>query len=775
MISPWFAIIIQFAAIFHTPLIHPSFTSTHLKAMLLNIPLFISFEAGHGNSRNLDATTRLPQKPSTKGNPWDQLYSQAIEEPVSLEKWERLVSFLEENVNAAINRNESTVSLKSSIVDLFSALLSVFPYLTNYWRRYALLMKKLDGISEYTKVLKSSVAANPQSVVLWTEYCQALVEVQQSSMKLKQANDKEFNEKDQTEDSNGTDLAISDSSKSSEMSKNDIRQEFERGAALIGYNFNSDTFWDAYIDFELRISKNSQELLSLYLFLVTIPLYSYAHFYNKFIEASKGYRIEDIIKDEKFLASHAETYGKSLVDELSADESQQILDTFTYEIFTQTQRKVNEKWTFESEILIHDYSPSATPALTAQLASFIKYIDYELGVFENMDKGAKEQQKNIIVSIFERALVPHCHETSLWRKYVTFLVKIGSSSEEIQKVYESAIFKFVPLNDSEIRKECIYYLVEQKEVDVATSFLLKSLKFVAGPAEKLLYIKPSYLHDLTLLMKIWSENMEYADLEQTLEGLVSGFFDRVDRYKKPSTQPKATSELSYNLEAKHVNALSKLLNNDGICVVAVSYLRLLGQEEDPSKIRKFYNKHHKEIAFSRSVQFWNFFVQFEGYRYKNFVNLRNVLKFIKESSALPKKAVDAFVEIQYELTCANLLKIAYFSDTESLMPPLVNIGIDTSDDIFVNSAARKRLIKNNVPLQENKGLSQPAKETQVIQGLKSHLSHPGIYADNSPEISNSWINKGWISLREEKTPLFPPPPPTFRFLDRANAPLTHDS
>lgn len=732
--------------------------------MLLSIPLVISFQTGHDNSHSIDANTRLPPKPNTKVNPWDQLYTNAIEDPLSLEKWERLISVLEDSAKTASSRSESTALVKKSIVDLFSALLSVFPYLTSYWRRYALLMRNYATVSEYIKVLESSVSSNPQSVPLWTEYCQALVEAQMNG-------DKSGHEKE-LKITNGTEqnLESSGTTELSQMSADDIRKEFKRGAALVGYNFNSETFWDAYIDFETNISKDSPELLSLYLSLVTIPLYSYSHFYNKFIAATKNYRVEDIIKDDKFLSSHVEMYGKSLVGDLSADESQQILDTFTYEIFTQTQQKVNEKWTFESEILIHEYTPTLTPAHDVQLAQFIKYIDHESAVYEGSEGESKQQQMKQMISTFERALVPHCHEIKLWQKYVGFLVKSETCSEEVQNAYERAIFKFVPLTESDIRKEYALYLVDQKKFKDATSFLLKSLKLAAGPAEKLLYIKAAYLHDLSLLMKIWAENLEKSDLEQTLDGLISGFFDRVDRYKKPSTQPKERANLSCVLDPTHVSHLSKLLNNDGICIVAVSFLRLLELDKDPSKVRKFYNKHHKETAFARSVQFWNFFVQFEGYGQKNFQNLRNVLKFIKEGSALPKKAIDAFLEIQYELTCANLLKISSFPESESLLSPLVNLGGDTSNDLFVNSAAKKRLLRNNTSLQEIKGSSQAAKESQITLGLKSHLSHPGVYADNCPEISNSWMNKGWILLRKEEDI---PPPPTFRYLDRANAPLTH--
>ena len=56
-------------------------------------------------------------------------------------------------------------------------------------------------------------------------------------------------------------------------------------------------------------------------------------------------------------------------------------------------------------------------------------------------------------------------------------------------------------------------------------------------------------------------------------------------------------------------------------------------------------------------------------------------------------------------------------------------------------------------------------------GLKKHLGHPGVLAHCVPEITNSWMDKGWVSLRDDE--LRAPSLPTFRHVDKATAPLVH--
>lgn len=735
--------------------------------MSFTYPLELAFLATQYKSLVVNTTSRLlPPKPTNKSQPWDMLYTAAIDEPTSLKKWDELFAALENSWNMAKKRGELDTAIKTAIVDLFHALLSVYPYLTGYWLRFIQIQLKIGNEQDYLETLKMGVSAHPQSVALWTEYLTALTKEHNIRNKKKSVN-KTNETKSTTKFSPGEKNSNDPESMSIELELESLRLEFRRGADAIGRNFYSELFWDAYIDFESLISATLTTLIDLYLEIVSIPLYSYAHFYNKFIEAAKSFRIEEIIRDLDNLQILVQNYGKSSPDELASEESQQILDTFSYDIFIETQRRVTEKWSYESEILIHDFEPVSSPALDDQYLLYLKYLDHE----EDLSKTKNQaDQKKVVVNLFERALVPHCHQAELWQKYLAFLRSTLSSFEELKDVYERAIFSFVPVENNKLREDYAQFLMNYKKFDLANEFLIRSSKLFLGESNKLLYIKPAYIHDLRLLVKLWGENLAAIGALQALEDLVSGYFDRVDRYKK-HTKEKALQkkESAFVLDAFYINAVSKILNNDGICIVAIAVLRLLSKDSDNTeKIRNFYNKYHPEPALGGSVQFWNFYVMFEGSRKKNFLNLMNIISFIKERSSLPKRAVDAFIQIQYELTCSNLTKVMSFS-CDSLLLPLISVHSETSSDFFVNEAARKRIANSNVDPQN----SQASKEGLFLHNLKKHIGHPGVLAENAPEITNSWIDKEWIPLTNTASP---PPLPAFRNVEKASAPLVyHDN
>ena len=747
----------------------------------------------------------LPPKPGMKDEPWDRLYALAIDCPSNLATWDELFSVLERSYVLADALEKNTVSVQAAVVEVFTFLLGLYPYLASYWQRYLKLQRKMGGERKYRECIETAVATCPQSVALWTDYVRLLMADHGSGNGA--GNDKDVSETRETgavdvrevekksgrvnaESPGGVETGkqaiedidesgkkgggeniergerevstsqSTDQSKTSAESIEHTRLEFKRGAAEVGRNFNSETFWEAYIEFETKIAKDSSQLLGLLLELVTIPLYLYALFYNQFLELAKGCPIEAVIRDHEYLNGLVQAYGKSLVAELSAEELQLILDTFTYDIFTKTQKKVTDAWQYEAQILVHEYLPVPSTALEAQCKQYVSYLDHEISVLEACESMAeREQQQKQVVCIFKRALVPHCHEPDLWQRYVAFLQTIQVPDEEVQKAYEQAIFRFVPIINFAIRDSYVEFLVGRQKFDQATALLLRALKLALGTSKKQIYAKAVYIHAMKALMKVWTENSVRLSVEAALEGVLIGYFDRVDRYKKEHTR-NAQKQSGYTLDASDVAALSKVINNDGICIVAVALLGMLPAE----RVRKFYNRYHKESAFSSSIQFWNFFVYFEGYVTRNLHNLKHILDYIKESSALPKRAVDAFAEIQYEFTCGNLTQAMSFPDSAGLLAPLINVHIDTSDNLHVNAAARKRLATNSTSVPNGK-------EKAFVLNLKKHLGHPGVLADCVPEITNSWMDKGWVSLRDDE--LRAPSLPTFRHVDKATAPLVH--
>lgn len=723
-----------------------TYSSTPIDAMIIGfLPADVapSENLGENNRGN-----RLPSKPA-KREKWEIAKLTALENPNDLEKWNDLFRLLDEQwEQGAITSDDQKAVFKSAVALSYDSLLARFPYLTEYWKRYLILQYKISGVTESLKVLETAKEKCPQSVSLWVDFLSAKLAVHASKSKDESATE----------------------------NIEDIRGLFERAAAIVGPNFNSDPFWNLYIDFEAKNSQgeNDTNLLRLYLRLISLPLYQYAQYYNQFAEVSKNYSLSDIITDANLLAPYLEQYQKSLVTELSIVEQHQIIDTYVYSVFTNTQKKVNEKWGFESVLTLQDFSISELDSIADQRDSWTTYLDHEIKALEA--EPANTLQHELIVSLFERSLVPNCLDALMWQKYADFTE--SQDSGDAGSIYKRAILRFVPLSESGLRASYVKYLMRGPKFEDANDFVLGQIKLYSGQTANTIYAKEAYISAGQQLLQLWKDHVPASKYVEALDILIKGFFDRIDRYKKaatPSEQDEEKTDSKFELKQSYVTSFSKYLNDDGICIVAVAYLKALAEEpENSTKIRSFYNKHNRNVSFSHSVQFWKFFVDFEGFQHKNLVNLRTVISHIKTATSLPKLAVDYFIDIYYEITCANLaMAVSLSQNGEDYLDILVNKDAEKSDDLKVNRSARRRLADNNYLIQEYeapKGHGGDNQEKLMNLRLK-HIAHPGIFVDSVPEITNRILKGPWISLLDEKTTV--PPLPICRNIGKANAPINY--
>ncbi|GEQ69234.1 hypothetical protein JCM33374_g2905 [Metschnikowia sp. JCM 33374] len=760
-----------------------------------------------------NTASKLPSRPKNRPEKWDQLKAAAIADKDNWRKWDALFKVLEDSWSTSASK-EAANATHAATKAAFSMFLSRFPYSAQHWRQFSLLQYKMAGTDESVRCLKRAVDEYPQSVSLWVEYLSALTTVEtpvlesdkdaqepQDSTKEHQTS-AEKGSKDAVEPSASTPNAsqvpstskvqdktpISSAQKAS-THKHKLRAEFARAADAIGMNFNSDPFWNKYIEFESASAENgpSKDLLKVYLRLIRIPLYQYAQYYNEFTEISKSFSVSDIL-DPKDLPKYLEVFGKTQPDELSVIESRQLIDTFSYDVFSRTQAHVTKKWPFEAALTIQEFSMVDRAAIEAQTCEWRKYLDAEIDAFRTCSFDTERAlQYALVVSLFERALVPNCGNADLWYKYIDF-VEQNAPSPEVSldtrtTIYKKAIFTFLPLEETKMREKYGQMLLREKSFDAANDFLFDTLRLYSGITGARIYVKTAYVHELTQIFTLWAESVPETEVIRALEGLVTNYFSRVDRYKKETGHRPGAGETSgqnslasaeaakktNELKPTQTASVSKYLNDDGICVVAVHLLRLLQDDpEDTSAIRKFYNRYHVEAAFSRSVQFWRFFVEFEGYKHQNLVNLRAIVKYIKTATALPKMAVDAFLDIYYEVTCANLAQAASLSGKENYLDILVTISAEKSDDLHVNRAARARIAKNNYMVFDHKNSGPSQSEEDALMKMRSkHLSHPGVFVEAMPEITNPLMGGSWISLLDDT--IVPPALPTFRNLDKAAA------
>lgn len=724
------------------------------------LPLDVSrfTEAEQKNARGM----KLPSKPP-KREKWESAKAAALEDQNNLEKWNSLFKALEEKYEQS---KDSKSEIEPAVTHSFSLLLHRFPYMSDYWKRYLILQYKVSGINESLKVLETAVEKYPQSVSLWVDYLNASLAVYEQ----------------EKEDSTAKETAKDDDSSDKEK-LDDLRQIFVLASKAIGLNFNSDTFWNLYIDFETKYaSPDDKRLLNLYLRLISIPLYQYARYYNQFSEISKSFSVVDILPEEA-LKGYLDQFQKALVDELSTVEQHQIIDTYVYNVFSNTQKKVNEKWSYESALTFPEFSPTDLDAILAQTESWKQYLDYECGILDSSKEDP--EQCALVVSVFERALVPNCFDASIWQRYADFLEKHPATNfktdqiiPDVQSVYERAILQFVPLKETDIREKYVQYLMRNEKFDKANEFLLSLIRLYSGSSGA--YVKNAYIHSVRELLRLWNESLLESHLADILEPLVDGYFDRIDRYKKPaaSETENKVDESKFAFKASFSTALSKSLNADGVCIVAVAYLQTLAKDtKSATKIRTFYNKFYRNSAFSHSVQFWKFFVEYEGYTHKNLVNLRAVVNHIKSATSLPKRAVDYFIDIYYEITCANLAMATALRQNDDYLDILITRDNEKSETLKANLSARQRLANNNHMIQEYEELSKggfhlPNGKQDLLMSMRlRQLGHPGIFVDTKPEITNRIVDSGWTSLLDDK-PIIPPLP-NARFVDKASAPINY--
>lgn len=645
-------------------------------------------------NENQNTNKKLPNIPPKTKESWRLAQIEANEDINNISKWDSLFETLDQRWQQILGSDDSTQreQFKSAAYLCYYTLLQRFPYLAAYWRRLLVFSYKLDGLNKSLEVLRLSVLEYPQSVSLWTEYLTAL-----------------------TNEGAGQEETY-------------ILEEFERGRSQVGFNYSSDPFWNLYIAY--ISNKEPSKVLDLYLQVVKVPLYQYAIYYNQFTELIKNYDINDVIKDQSNL--------QKPLNELSPAEKQQALDEFAYSIFINTQTQVNEKWAYESRLDVQEFSLSNLAYTENQFPAWNNYLDYELGKISSLSGEDKRQQVQIAQNLFERSIVPMCFDERLWIKFIDFSVE-HLSPQETKSIFERAVFRFVPLDSPKIRDTYQTWLLEHENFELCNGYLLDLIHAFSGSSSS--YFKGPFLHEINQILNLWHDKLSDKEFQGTLKSLVSSYFDRVDRYKKEETNEYEDEEHKHHLARDSITLLLKALNNDAICVITVKYLRCLNPTDDKVVIRKFYNTYYRETPFQRSVQFWKFFVNFEGKTHINFANLRSIIDHIKSKSSLPKKAVDAFLDLYLEIVKDNLPRAVQAEglNGEEIHDILVTHELEKSNLLGVNGSARGRLLANNpdlLPKEDRKSDSfndenhySPSEtiDDSFKKLLLSHAAHPGIF------------------------------------------------
>lgn len=661
--------------------------------------------------------SKLPPKPSKV--PFQAMRSEVDRDKNDIEAWERFLKALEDSYKLQNENGTLDDALSLFLDENYKALLERFPYLTHQWKNYSVFKFQFQGIDASIDVLAQSVEKHPTSVELWTEYLTAMT-----------TQDPEYND------------------------AQCLRNLFIKAIDIIGHHFNSDPIWDMYIGFETKVSgPESEEVISIYSKVTHIPLYKYAIYFEHYSTINKGAKLHQICSKD-VIDEYLLKFEKSSDDEFTEVETSQIIDDYCYKVFTNIQELVGEFWNFESQIESFDYNGKTVPK---EKSIWKEYQDYAISKFQSEPS---EVNYSVCVSIFERSLVPNCGDSQFWLKYVSFLnssnFQIEHKRSKIEVAYNRANNTFVPVTETTTRVSYIYYLMSLNEPTTALDQLLGIIETMAGPD---LYLKQQYLVYVKLFVDILAELS--SDFVNTSKIVITNFFE--DDHTSTSIPEGDYSD--------QLNQFFQLLNNDSICIVVFKYLRLVDKKyKDDRKmasetLRTFFNQYYRQPALSRSTRFWHFYVEFEGVKMKDMVNLRNVINYIKSYSQLPKTCIDAIADQVYDYATCNLPVVV----REELQDDLLLSVKSSSNSIIIDHKLRSRLANNSFIVQDMEDRKEKnGKEYELLKLLRKHVNHPGILVDAQPSITNE------IAIEDIDIPQAGVPDlPTFRNVEKTNTPIKY--
>ncbi|CAK7908899.1 hypothetical protein CAAN3_10S03796 [[Candida] anglica] len=726
----------------------------------MRLPIDVSSDTvtGPGSSRagssgdvipSGSVSSSLPVKPKST-EAWDNQMEQVRKNPNDIKQWDILFKMLDDHVleNYDPETLVSTLSesFKKFSSDAYLELLSRFPLLTNYWKNFSIFEYKLNGVKASIEVLSKAVDSHPYSISLWADYLSALIsELQEST---DQQTEIEF-----------------------------IRSQFQLGLKYNGMNFLSHPLWDKLFEFERSLSDGSDDdIFWLFLKVTKIPLYSYAQYYQTFSEINKKFSLEDLFSveehPESILNEYLQKFNKETTDDLSVVERHQIIDDYSYKMFSRTQAKVNEKWTYESAITKPEFSLEVEEP--KEYENWVTYLDYEIECY-NKSKESSESTSNssaqykLVVNLFERALVPNCLSGKLWLKYISFLNSSDVDFSTIDSVYDRAIHKYVPMDKNTIRFNYISFLQKSGKHEKAISYLFQLIQLFGGLKPNYPYYqKDDYIKGVEIFLETFSSSVDHEQFEKSLQKFIAEYFNKRKPKEQKGHKKDDVEDAKFDIPDTF-QPIVKLWNDDSIVIAVDKHLKFMLMSSSTASIRHFFNKYHQESPLQDCTKFWSFYVQFEGKYQHNMKNLKMVKDYIKTKSQLPKVVVDALLGLNYDIVSANLADVLENNVNNGRSDDtLISYDRDISDSLVVNSSWRKRLAMKSFAVDTSK--ARGGEDDIYLKYLKSRIGHAGVTIENTPEITNRLSGK-WISLDSNKLEV--PPFPTFKNVEKASQPIPY--
>jgi len=297
------------------------------------------------------------------------LWSLIEKDPYNPHFWTELVQVAEESQNF------------EGIVRAYEGFLHNFPLMHIYWNKLALLIKnKTSSPRESINTFVKSVAPNVLqfSVDMWYCYCDFI------------------------------------NTFSVEFSENDVRSVFEQAISFVGNDYNSDTIWSMYINWEEK-KGNIKNTAALFSVVLTKPIRNLEKFWESFEKHISRFPVEDVVTTEE--NNEIDQIVRDIIEKNDFSPSESITRVRKEQTLELRKRKYSEAVQAVSQKILYEMKIKRTyfhfqRPNESQLANWNQYLTF----VESL--GDINQTKYL----YERALIPCSLCPEIWIRYANFIL-----------------------------------------------------------------------------------------------------------------------------------------------------------------------------------------------------------------------------------------------------------------------------------------------------------------------------------------------------------------
>ena len=163
---------------------------------------------------------------------------------------------------------------------------------------------------------------------------------------------------------------------------NDRARLFERGTAAVGQDFLSHPIWDAYLQYEQRMSVddpnpvNVPPALTILDRIIHIPMHQYARYFEAYTNVCRQRPLSEFLEEDLITSFRAElpqeVFGNPAAEERALRER---VHLYHMEIYQKTQTETTKRWQFESEIKRPYFHVKELDG--SQLVNWRRYLEFE--------------------------------------------------------------------------------------------------------------------------------------------------------------------------------------------------------------------------------------------------------------------------------------------------------------------------------------------------------------------------------------------------------------